>query len=376
MKEINFVHTADLHIGSRCSYLGTLDRRRQSEVMVSLRRIVNYCKSENIPLLLIAGDLFDSNSVDSFFTDEVFTIFEESEDIRIIFAAGNHDPLTADSPFLNRELPKNLTVLDVEDSCVTFDDLGVRIFGRSFGSVYEDKITGFSLKPENDDYINLMVLHGDSENTSGAYRAIPSTFIGESGMDYIALGHIHTASPLEKIGNTYYAYSGCPDGQGFDEAGEKGFYRVTIKNKKATSVFVPSCSRQHIVCDCDITGATSNSAIGVLILNFLKANYGENFADNIYKITLKGTIPSDLTVNLGEIAAQVCSNVFFAKLKNKVKHQVYLEELAKEQTLRGIFVKKMLERIEKSDASQKAMLENALELTLDAFEGEVNCLED
>lgn len=376
MKEITFVHTADLHIGARCSYLGTLDRRRQSEVMVTLRRITDYCKSENIPLLLIAGDLFDSNSIDSYFIDEVFAIFEEANDIRIIFAAGNHDPLTADSPFLNRELPKNLTVLGIEDSSVTFDDLGVRVFGRSFGSVYEEKISTFSVAPENDDYINLMVLHGDSQNTSGTYRAIPSTFISESGMDYIALGHIHAATPLEKTGDTYYAYSGCPDGQGFDEAGEKGFYRVTVKNKKAAATFIPSCSRQHIVCDCDITGATSNSAIGALILNFLKANYGENFADNIYKITLKGTIPSDLTVNVSEVAAQICTNVFFAKLKSKVKHKVNLKELANEQTLRGIFVKKMLVRIEKADASQKATLENALELALNAFEGEVNCLED
>ena len=65
------------------------------------------------------------------------------------------------------------------------------------------------------------------------------------------------------------------------------FLALTVKNKKATATFIPSCSRQHIVCDCDITGATSNSAIGALILNFLKANYGESFADNIYKITLQ-----------------------------------------------------------------------------------------
>ena len=41
-------------------------------------------------------------------------------------------------------------------------------------------------------------------------------------MDYIALGHIHKFSGIKRIGNTYYAYSGCPEGRGFDEEGDKG----------------------------------------------------------------------------------------------------------------------------------------------------------
>ena len=376
MKEITFVHTADLHIGAQCGYLGTLAQRRRSEVLITFRRIADYCLNEEIGLLVIAGDLFDSNNIDAYFVDDVFETFGRIPDTRIIFAAGNHDPLTADSPFLNRELPANLTVLPTHDSVITLEDMGVRIYGRSFGSVYEDKINYFEQKPQDDDLINIMVLHGDSENTSGAYRSIPSQFIEDSGMDYIALGHIHAASPLKRLGKTYFAYCGCPDGQGFDEAGQKGFYRITLKGGKADAQFVPCSSRQHIICEPDVTGTTSNAAISALVLSQLRNNYGDTFADNIYKIVLRGTVSQDFTVNVGEIAADIGANVFFAKVKSNVKHQADLEALSREQTLKGIFVKKMLEKINKAPEDERNTLENAIQLALAAFEGEVSSLED
>ena len=376
MKEITFIHTADLHIGAQCGYLGTLGQRRRSEVLVTFRRITHYCKEHSIPFLIIAGDLFDSNNVDEYLIDEVFSAFGDIPETKIIFAAGNHDPLTSDSPFLSRELPPNVTVLPTKDTMLSFDEPRIRIYGRSFSNVYEDKITDFEYTPPQDDYFNLMVLHGDAENSGGAYRAIPTEFIEKSGMDYIALGHVHSATPLKKAGNTYYAYSGCPDGQGFDEAGQKGFYLVTLKNGKAKAELVPCAARMHIVCEADITGVTSSTGAARAVLSLLKENYGEDYTENIYKIILTGTVSRELTLNMDEIVAELSANVFFAKFKNKVRREADYASLAKEQTLKGIFVKKMLEKIAAAKEDERETLENALSLALEAFEGEVDCIED
>ena len=45
-------------------------------------------------------------------------------------------------------------------------------------------------------------------------------------MDYIALGHRHSFSGINIAGRTHFAYSGCPQGRGFDELDEKGKYNV------------------------------------------------------------------------------------------------------------------------------------------------------
>ena len=59
---------------------------------------------------------------------------------------------------------------------------------------------------------------------------ISSVIIAASGADYLALGHIHynVVEPLDSRG--VYAYSGCLEGRGFDETGEKGFVLIEVEN--------------------------------------------------------------------------------------------------------------------------------------------------
>ena len=53
------------------------------------------------------------------------------------------------------------------------------------------------------------------------YGPISPGDIAASRLDYLALGHIHQASGLQREGSTYWAYPGCPEGRGFDELREK-----------------------------------------------------------------------------------------------------------------------------------------------------------
>lgn len=46
------------------------------------------------------------------------------------------------------------------------------------------------------------------------------------GIDYLALGHIHQHREEKLDDRGIYVYSGCLDGRGFDECGEKGFVLV------------------------------------------------------------------------------------------------------------------------------------------------------
>ena len=44
----------------------------------------------------------------------------------------------------------------------------------------------------------------------------------------MALGHIHKRTEPLRFGNTVCAWPGCPEGRGFDELGEKGFYQGIV----------------------------------------------------------------------------------------------------------------------------------------------------
>lgn len=370
MNNVKILHTADIHIGARDAFLGVAAESRRFETLLTFERIVDLAKEKGADILAVAGDLFESNTVEDAFIEGVFNKISAAPEIKVVFAAGNHDPLTADSPFLTHTLPDNLYVLPPKDSVITFEDIKTKIYGRSFESVYLKGEEEFTLKPDNE-YLNIMVQHGELRADLGSdYNSITPKFVKKSGMDYIALGHVHAHTPIGKIENTSFAYCGCPEGQGFDELDQKGVYFGTVSKNGSDLEFIPVSKRQHIVRKIDVTGAED---ITKTILDDLKANY-ENFADNLYKIELTGSIPPEKDLNLSEITTRLSAVLYFVKLSDKTEFAIDLELLAKDPTLKGVFVKNMLEKLK--TAEDKEAVTRALNIGLRAFNSEVKYNED
>ena len=65
------------------------------------------------------------------------------------------------------------------------------------------------------------------------YDPIRKEEIAASGLAYLALGHIHKRTEPLTFGGTVCAWPGCPEGRGFDELGEKGFYAGTLERQPA-----------------------------------------------------------------------------------------------------------------------------------------------
>ncbi len=370
MNSVKILHTADLHIGARDAFLGKDAEKRRFEALLTFEKIVDLAKQNDVRILAVAGDLFDSNGTEREFIEGVFKKIAESPEIYVVFAAGNHDPLNSESPFLNNTLPKNLYVLPATDSVITFEDLGVKIYGRSFENTRLAGEERFSLKADAD-FINIMVQHGDLKSDLGSdYNSITPNFVKTCGMDYIALGHVHKNTAVLTLGNTHFAYCGCPEGQGFDELDRKGVYLGEISKEKCDLKFIPVSKRQHIVRQIDITNCDDISSA---VLSDLKANF-ENYNDNLYKIELTGSIPPDAVLNVAEITARLSEVLYFVKIKDKTEFAVDLELLSKEPTLKGVFVKNMLSLMDNTDNKEKVRA--ALNVGLRAFYGEVKYNED
>ena len=366
MNSVKILHMADMHIGMSCSFLGASADKRRFETLVTFENIIDLGAKNNVDIIAIAGDLFDSNDIENVFFESVFSKIATVPQIKVIYCAGNHDPLNSSSPFLNRNLPQNLYVLGGKDSLITFNDIKTRVYGRSFETVHLSGEEAFSLNVPQDDYINLMVQHGELKgDLNSDYNAITPKFIKTCGMDYIALGHVHKATPIGKIDNTFFAYCGCPEGQGFDELDEKGVYLGEISKGKCDLQFTAVSKRRHIHEKIDITDITDITAH---ILKVLGDNHPD-FAENLYKIELVGLIPEDLGLNLDQLTARLSNHLYFVKLKDSTEYKIDYEALAKETTLKGVFVKNMLAKIKANP--QDTTLQNALKIGLRAFSSEV-----
>lgn len=376
MSTLKILHCADIHIGAAESFLGNLADSRRYETLLTFERIVDLAVEQSVKLCAIAGDLFDSNAVEERFFEAVFAKIAAASEIKFVFAAGNHDPLDAQSPFINNKLPSNLYVLGTKDECIVFDDLKVKVYGRSFGSVHLKGEEAFGLKTDGE-YINLLVQHGElKSDLNSDYNAITPAFVKNSGMDYIALGHVHKSTEIGRIGNTYFAYCGCPEGQGFDELDTKGVYIGEIGKGVCNLEFYPTSKRKHIHERIDVSGLADSGELTQLIVEKIKANYGENYRDNLYKIELTGGISAESEIILPELESRLSGEFYFIKLKDSTEFSLNLEELAGEPSLRGVFVKKMLEKIGSADENEAVLYKKALNLGLKAFGSEVKYNED
>ena len=366
MATIKIIHCADLHIGARESLLGEKADMRRTEALLTFEKIAETARQNNVELCLIAGDLLHGNKTERSFIERIFDSIKSTPQTKFVFSAGNHDPLNSESPFFKAELPENLIVMPEKDSVFEIKDK-VKVYGKSFCEIINKGEDSFSVAAD-ESCINIMCIHGEYGTNSGR-NPITDKFIADSGMDYIALGHIHKRSDIEKRGNTFFAYCGCAEGQGFDETGEKGIYMGEIGKGICDLSFIPVCRRIHICESVEVNGLGSSAEICSRILGSLLEKYGEDYEKNIYKITLTGVLEENAEINIADISARLMQSLYFACVIDDTRLEFNLEALKNEVSLKGIFVTKMLQRIEDNPENAKALTE-ALKIGLKAFNGE------
>lgn len=377
LNQVKFLHTADLHLGAAVSSAGSIGAERRQEAILTMESLFALSKDKEIPLVLISGDLLENNSVEPKFFQSFVRCVAENPDITVVFAAGNHDPLTADSPFLNNDLPKNLLVLGTDDECIELNSLPVRIYGRSFGSVYMAGKNNFSLPVPQDDKLNIMVIHGEpGSDLSGGYNTITSDFLAMSGMDYVALGHIHQFLTPQKLGSTYFAYPGTPEPHGFDEDGLKGVILGSLSKESFSFDFYPTARRRYETLEINIGGLKTTLDICSDILSALENRFGQDYSKNFYKIILEGSVSEEVNIDLDEIRTRLSDKVYFVKLRDNTEPELCLDTIKKENTLRGRFVKLMLQKIDAAEEDEKSKLIRALYIGLKAFISGVKYNED
>ena len=90
---MKIIHTADLHIDSKMQSNLSKDKaiERKKELVLTFERLVEFAKSNDVQVIIIAGDMFDSNRVTVKSRDRIFNIIKENSSIDFIYLSGNHD---------------------------------------------------------------------------------------------------------------------------------------------------------------------------------------------------------------------------------------------------------------------------------------------
>ena len=233
---MKIIHCSDLHLDSRMesNLPAAKAQARNIEICKTFSRMAEYAADKDVQAVLIAGDLFDTERVTSRTVDYILSVIQQKSQIDFLCLRGNHDG--TGQAFLGRDLPENLqTFSDTwmyyhynEDVCIA----GVELTEKNFSHIYD----ALSLRMED---INIVMMHGQDSTQFGPDLVCLPALKGK-GIAYLALGHRHSYYTGRLDMDGVYCYSGCLEGRGFDECGEKGFVQLDIApNGKITQTFVP-----------------------------------------------------------------------------------------------------------------------------------------
>jgi DNA repair exonuclease SbcCD nuclease subunit len=159
-------------------------------------------------------------------------------------------------------------------------------------------------------------------------------------IDYLALGHIHKYKQ-EKLDNRgIYCYSGCLEGRGFDECGEKGFVLLDVENGKIQTTFIP-CS-QRILCEVyvDITGATQTNEIEEKIKEQIK----EIPKTSLVKIILTGEVELGSERDIKYLTQKIKDYFYFVKIYDRPKIKIDYMKWQYDVSLKGEFIRLVLKQ--------------------------------
>lgn len=373
MKKVKIVHTADLHFDTPFNEVDDKQRAiNKEELREVFKNIINFCKEKQVDILLLAGDIFDNltlNRETIYFLENVFNNIKET---RVFISPGNHDPYNNNSFYKLIKWPENVYIFKDKLEKVYIEELETNVWGAAFNEKYvrESLIKGFS---QNNKEINIMVIHGEISSSSegNEYNPITLKDIKESGMDYIALGHRHNFSGILKEGNTFYSYSGCPQGRGFDETGDKGIIYGYVSKGAVELSFIKTCKRNYEEVYVDISNLFGYEEVIKKILDVIKE---EDRKNNLYKIILKGEVSEKFHIEEKVLKSKLVRDFYFCKVVDKTSIALDIKELSKGYSVKSIFVKNLLKKLQEAKTDEeKDIIKMALKIGVSSLsEAEVN----
>ena len=322
---MKIIHTADIHLDSPLTQANNRPKRRL-ELLQALSNLSEYANNNDVSAIIIAGDLFDDQFATTTTVQGVADIVASSSATWFVLKGNHAQGITNPNDKLQQICPQ---IKFFDHSWTTYTMGDVTICGRELGQ--SDAEMWQQLHLPQDTY-NILVLHGDVDDDK--YGLIDKNAIAQSGAHYVALGHRH-AFAEHKFGKVAGAYSGVLEPRGFDEASQTGF--VLIDTSKRELCFVPQAIRTVQTVSVDVTGIQSEIALQNALLN----NTSQVGAHNYLNLVLTGSVLPELNV---QTAIECLKGRFFAlRVEDKTQTTLDLQQIAQEVSLRGEFVRKVLQ---------------------------------
>lgn len=363
---IRILHLADLHLGYLPPWKEAAESRRR-ERDIRLSAAVDWALAHGVDLVLIAGDLFETHRPPASLVNEVIRQLErlEGAGIPVVTLPGNHDEISYHDSVYRTEQgrwPGRLVTNPHMDRAVTLTCRGheVSIYSLAYtsGVTRADRPLAHFPPPDGAG-IHIALLHGSLD--WGRERSLPidGRALEAAGYHYAALGHIHRHEVRGRERPVVYA--GIIDGKDFDDPGTGHYVVAEVDEQGAVVRREPADGVRPLVSvELDAGGYESLAQLE----EDARGLVPEGAA---VRLTLSGT-PA-YPVHPERVKAALAGRAFYLEVVDETRGLAdeLIEALAREPTVRGAFVQRMLERLRRAAPGEERTIRRALVRGLEAM---------
>lgn len=302
----SFVHAADLHLDTPFQGVQAdapfVAKTLRDASLGAFDQIVELALTRKVDFVLFAGDIYDGPErgirAQTHFRDGLLRL--SAAGIRSFIVHGNHDPVENGWSAVSSNWPENITIFGSEETrVVEIIRDGVRI-ATVQGISYQHRVTLENLskrltRPKGPG-IHIGLLHcnvGGSASKHLNYSPCTIEDLRTTGLDYLALGHVHERRILTRgsdSGDPWIVYPGNTQARSINETGAKGVYLVTGERGIVSDLEFVACDDIRFTqLDLPIDTCENLTDLDELLLDLERHLIEENDARSvIFRVRLTG----------------------------------------------------------------------------------------
>lgn len=359
---LRLLHTADVHLGARHADLGEVAATQRERQFAAFRVAVALAIGEHVDVVLIAGDLFDSNTQPKRSVERVAAELKRLVDasIRTVIIPGTHDCYDRSSIYRAYDLPAMagsgpdddmVTVLTPDRGSIHLSACDVVVHGTVFGTkrAPHSPLRDLQIVPDEQTTWHVGMVHGSlaiPDKTDRDDVVVTKDEIAATGLDYLALGHWHSTQ-RGKAGNTIYAYSGAPEPVAVNQDGAGNVLLVSLEIEGGRRVVNVEERRVGLTrfekLDLDASRVGSQP-------DLVSAIASRADPDLVLEVRLTGVLPDELDIDTNEVEDQLKASFLRIRVRDDATPALSAGSLPSPDTISGAFIRDVEARIAELEA--------------------------
>jgi DNA repair exonuclease SbcCD nuclease subunit len=364
---LRIIHTADVHLGARHDDLGEQASAQRERQFAAFVATIDLALAEKVDLFLVAGDLFDSNVQPKRSVERVAAQLKRlvGAKIRTVIIPGTHDVYDRSSIYRAYDLealagstPDDpwVTVLTPDRPRLHIAACDVMVHGPVFATkraphspLQDLDVAGH--KEAATWHVGLvhgaLAIPGKTDRDDVVVR---TEEIAASGLDYLALGHWHSAQQ-NRAGSVTYAYAGAPEPVAVDQDRAGKVLHVQLEETNSGRTVTVSERQVGKVrfekLDLDAAGVTTQPAL----VDSLTRKGNE---DLVLDVRIVGVRPDELDLHIDEIETALAPLFLKVRVRDMSVPPLTEGTLPSPDTIAGSFIRDLEARIAELEAAPSA----------------------